>query len=132
MLKVTVDVSADLRRLKRLESTGKIELFAVAIENHKNTRKIKNKQLPTALIGSKFATIGNSVIASETNKFHHLQSIVGKEHHADILHLERHLESDRDYFVTDDNDFLSKREMLFDQLGVQIVTVEELEDLVKE
>jgi len=59
-----------------------------------------------------------------------IRQILGKEHHADILHLERHYNSGRDYFVTDDNDFLAKRIELDEALGLKIVTVNELEELL--
>ena len=109
---------------------GKIEIFAVSIENHLGTNKITKKEIALAVIGSPHATIGNSVIASSVNKYSEIRGVIGREHHADILHLERHLNSGRDYFLTDDNDFLTKKEELFEQFGVKVVTVDELEALV--
>lgn len=130
MIRVTVDVSADLKRLRRLEQAGNLKIHAVSIENHTNTKRIKDKEPPLAVIGSKFATIGNSVIGSSANSYSKLQQIIGKAHHADILHIERHLESGRDCFVTDDQDFLSKRDELASELNLRIVTVQEMEQLV--
>jgi len=132
LLNITVDVSADLKRLRRLELAGQLKIFAVNIENHRETRKIQNKEPPVAVIGSKITTIGNSVTAPTNNKFAPLQRIIGKQHHADILHLERHIESGRDFFITDDNDFLSKREELSRELGIRILTVDEIEQHIEQ
>ena len=130
MLTITADVSADLKRLKNLEGKGLVEIHVVNIENHIHTRKIQKKEMPIAVIGSPHAKIGNAVVAGNKNLHSEIRQILGKEHHADILHLERHYNSGRDYFVTDDNDFLAKRLELDEALGLKIVTVNELEELL--
>lgn len=129
MLQVTCDQNADLKRLRQLEIKGLIQLYGVAIEEIKNTRRIKshNKELPIAVIDSEFSIIGSCVIASDETPYLDIESVIGKQHHADVLHLERHIESKRDIFVTNDNDFLTKRHLLEEKFGTQIMTNEELE-----
>lgn len=125
-LTVTVDRNADLKALRKLEAKGLIELFAVAIEGFEDTNKLKNKELPIAIIGSAFALIGRSSIARNDTPYRRIQAIVGKQNHGDCIHLERHITSGRDVFVTDDNDFLSCRDCLQSEFGVRILTVFEL------
>ncbi|MCP5038893.1 MAG: hypothetical protein GY945_14975 [Rhodobacteraceae bacterium] len=103
----------------------------MAIENHNNTSKIKQKELPIAVVGSKIATIGNADIAADDNKYSEVQNIIGRGHHADALHLEGHRKSGRDIFVTDDNDFLSKKAALFKTLGIRVATVDEIDELTQ-
>lgn len=125
-LTASVDKNADLKALKKVEVSGLVELFAVAIEGFEDTGKIPNKALPIGVIGSKFGLIGSCVIAADDNKYHAIQKIVDRQNHGDCLHLQRHIESGRDVFVTDDNDFLSCRDQLAEAFGVTILTVVEL------
>jgi len=124
---VTCDKNANLKKLRTLERNEEIEIHAVSIEGIEDTKKITNQQLPIAVFDSKFATIGNCVIAADDTPYSEIQRIIGKHNHGDCLHLERHISSGRDVFVTDDNDFLSKRGDLQQRFGVTIKTVEELE-----
>lgn len=123
---VSVDKNADLKALRKLEASGLVELFAVDIEGFEDTKKVKKKELPIAVIDSPFGLIGRSVIAADDNKYQAIQQIVGKQNHGDCLHLERHISSGRDLFVTDDNDFLSCREELDKVLGIIVLSVTEL------
>lgn len=129
MFTVTCDQNADLKRLRRLEIDGKIELHAVAIEELKHTKRIsnQNKEKPMGVWGSPHAKWGEAVWGSETSSFKEIQKIIGKENHADVLHLERHVNSGRDYFVTNDNDFLKHRAVLEKTFAIRITTVDELE-----
>ena len=83
-LSVTCDKNADLRRLRQLQRIGLIELHTLAIEGFENTPKIKNKELQIAVIGSKFAKIGQSAIASNHTPYKVIQSLIGKENHGDL------------------------------------------------
>ena len=125
-LTVSVDRNADLKALKKLEASGLVELFAVAIEGFEDTRKLKNKEPPVAVWDSPLTTWDNSAWASEDSSYEEIEKIVGRQNHGDCLHLERHIESGRDVFVTDDNDFLSCRDRLAEAFGVTILTVTEL------
>ncbi len=129
MCKVTVtcDKNTNLKKLKGLERKGLIKIYAVAIEGFEDTNKITRKELPIAVIDSKFATIGNCVIAADDTPYSKIGRVIGKHNHGDCLHLERHISSGRDVFVTDDNDFLSKKAELHQYFGVNIQTVEDLE-----
>jgi hypothetical protein len=127
-LTVSVDKNADLKSLKRLEASGLIELFAVSIEGFEDTKKLKNQEPPIAVWDSPLGGWDKSVWASDDSKYSDIERIVGKQNHGDCLHLERHIESKRDVFVTDDNDFLSCRHQLSEEFGVTILTVGELKE----
>ena len=126
-LAISVDKNADLKALRKLEVSGLVELYAVGIEGFENTKKLKNKELPVAVWGSPLTTWGNSCWAGEESKYRAIERIVGRQNHGDCLHLERHIESKRDVFVTDDNDFLSCRDQLASEFNVTILTVSELQ-----
>ncbi|PWE28762.1 hypothetical protein DDZ14_18830 [Maritimibacter sp. 55A14] len=82
--------------------------------------------MPHAFIGSRFATIGNSKIVPNETPKKEIEEIVGRQHHGDVLHFLDHLTSGRDVFVTEDNDFLSKRTTLEERFKTKIRTTEEL------
>ena len=109
VITVTVDRNADLKTLKKMEVAGLVELFALGIEGFEDTKKLRNKELPIAIINSPFGLIGHSLSAADDTSYALIEKIVGKQNHGDCLHLERHIASKRDVFVTDDNDFLSCR-----------------------
>jgi predicted nucleic acid-binding protein len=126
VLKIIADVSANMKILRNLEKNGHIEIHVVNIENHKLSNKIKNKKNPVAILDSEFALLDYCVIASDHTPYESIQQIMGKQHHADILHFESHLESKHDLFITEDTDFLSKRGRLSDAFATKIMTPEEL------
>ncbi|MEO8244515.1 MAG: hypothetical protein ABI832_19645 [bacterium] len=123
---VTVDRSANLKELRVLEAARLIEIHVVAIEGFQDTRNLPRKELPGAIINSRFAVIGRSSIVRSDTKYAEIQRIVGKQNHGDCIHLERHIASGRKFFITDDNDFLSCRGELHRLFGVTILTVAEL------
>lgn len=124
---VSVDKNADLKALRRLEAADLVELFAVSIEGFEDTKKLKNQEPPLAVWDSPLGGWGNSVWASDNSKYSEIEKIVGRQNHGDCLHLERHIESKRDVFVTDDNHFLCCREQLASAFDVTILTVSELQ-----
>jgi predicted nucleic acid-binding protein len=128
MITVTCDINANIKPLKKLEREGKIELYAIAIEGMERNRKISadRKQLPVAVFDSPFSTLDNCVIASDHSNYSEIQKVIGRHHHGDVVHLEGHIASKRDVFVTDDNDFLTVREALQDRFEVKIMTVAEI------
>ncbi|MFD1157825.1 hypothetical protein [Roseovarius aestuarii] len=128
MLTVTCDQNADLKRLRKLELAGLVELWCVSIEELKNTRRIAKgrKEPPIIVIGSPHSTWGNAMVASADTPYSELEEIIGRQNHADVLHLERHIESGRDVFATSDKDFLAHRATLESRFSIQIRTVEEL------
>ncbi|MFZ1661119.1 MAG: hypothetical protein WAT77_04105 [Paracoccaceae bacterium] len=125
-LTASVDKNADLKALKKVEVSGLVELFAVAIEGFEDTGKLRNKEPPVAVWDSPLAGWDNSVWGSDDSRYEEIEKIVGRQNHGDCLHLERHIEIGRDVFVTDDNDFLSCRDQLAEAFGVTILTVVEL------
>ncbi|MDW3118977.1 MAG: hypothetical protein R8G60_15265 [Roseovarius pacificus] len=90
-------------------------------------RRFRTKEPPVGVYGSKFSTWDNCVFAGENSSYPEVEKIIGKHNHGDCLHLERHIASGRDVFVTDDNDFLSKRTLLEERFEICILTIEELE-----
>lgn len=130
-LRVTADISANMKTLRSLEQRGLIEIHVVNIENHKSSKKHKRKKNPIGIFDGPFSFFGEVVFAADDTPYHVLNKIIGKEHHADVLHLESHIESGHDFFITEDNDFLSKREVLREKLEVEILTPDELTDRFK-
>ncbi|WP_323775974.1 hypothetical protein [Leisingera sp.] len=125
-LTVTCDRCANIKVLRRLELDGLIEIHAIAIEGMEDNRKVSQKHLPTAVVDSPFAKIGSAVIASDENLYFPISKAMTRDNHGDALHLEGHLRDGRDVFVTDDNDFLSRRDELEAEFGVTIKTADEL------
>ncbi|MCB6179996.1 hypothetical protein LHP98_17900 [Rhodobacter sp. Har01] len=125
-LTVSVDRNADLKALRKLEAAGLVELFGVSIEGIQDTKKLKNQEPPIAVWDSPLGGWDKSVWASDDSKYSEIERIVGRQNHGDCLHLERHIESKRDVFVTDDKHFLSCRHQLSEAFGVTILTVSEL------
>ncbi|WP_170574983.1 hypothetical protein [Ruegeria atlantica] len=127
-LTVTWDPSADLKILRKLERKECVELWAVNIEAVKTTKKIdaERKRLPTMIIGSPLATIGNAKIASDETPYKRINAILGRGHYADALHLEDHIVSGRDLFATSDTDFLKHREQLEVEFNIRIMTAQEI------
>ena len=131
MLKVSCDRNVNIKVLRQLELRGMIEVHGVAIEGHEDNRKLSNKTLAYAFIGSPFAKIGNcKIVPNETPK-KEIEEIIGSQHHGDVRHFLDHLLSGRDVFVTDDNDFLSKRAILEQRFKTKVLTTEELAEMTK-
>lgn len=95
MLTITCDQNADLKRLRKLELAGLVELWCVSIEELKNTKRIPNerKEPPILVIGSQHSKWGNAVLAAADTSYRELEKIIGRQNHADVLHLERQIES---------------------------------------
>lgn len=129
MLKVTCDQSANLKLLRRLELEGGIELFAISIEMMRQTGRIRpdHKQQPIAVWDSPHSTWDNAVFAPQDTAYSEIEEIIGKSNHADVLHLEGHISSGRDVFVTSDTDFLKHKDVIHQRFGATIMTAEELE-----
>ena len=104
---VTKDVSANLKKLKKLKSMGLIKITQVKIETQ--TAKIPNKILPTGVWKH---TNWNDMIwgsKEDSGRFEKLKNILGKEHIEDAIQVSTHIREKYDYFVTEDHDILDKR-----------------------
>lgn len=122
---VTKDISADLRKLKALEKKGVIKVYQVKIENY--TKKIKNTDLSNFVFD--YSLFGEGLLGSEEDaeRFEKIKAIIGKDKIGDALHLDTHLREKRDYFVTEDTDFLRHRSSLEKEFkGLKIRNTEEL------
>ena len=125
---VTIDTSADLGKLKKLENQGLIRIEKVNIENRmKKVRKIH----PTVGILS-YAHLPFRL--GPYDNFDKIVSIIGKQNVSDAMILETHIYSQNDYFVTNNpNDFIrnGKREKLEKGFsGLKILTVDELKNIL--
>ncbi|MEQ8367740.1 MAG: hypothetical protein RIB61_13625 [Roseicyclus sp.] len=125
MLRVTRDSGANVRLLRRLENDGLIQIHDVLLENGRENRKVKQKLIPIAVWGQ--SRWDESVWAPEENHFDEICAIIGRCNAADAMHLEAHLRCGNDVFVTEDSDFISKREELEMTFSCRIRTPEELE-----
>ena len=128
-IKVTRDSGANVKTLRRLERAGLIECHDVKLENGRENKKIKRKILPVMVWGH--ARWGEAVRADKDCYFDEISEIIGKDGIADAMHLEAHLRSEHDVFVTEDNDFLSKRDQLSAAFGCGIMTPEELAEMLQ-
>lgn len=128
MITVTKDSGANFRILRRLERQGLISICEVELENE--TPKIKKKIKPIGVFGQ--VKYGKAVFSSKEsgNMYREILGIIGNAQYKDSLHLEAHIRNGFDYFVTEDNDFLGKRKELKKRFNVQIVTPEELEEII--
>ncbi len=128
-LKITVDKNVDLKRLRKLEQQGKIEIIDVKIEN---PTKIKNKALPLAVLGH--TKLGEMLLADNNSFYDQIIKILGTDKIGDAIILDAHSRSKNDLFVTNDKDaFINygKRERLEKSFSnLKIVTVVELEQII--
>lgn len=129
-LKITVDKNVDLKKLRKLEQQGKIEIIEVKIEN--TTNKVNNKVLPLAVLGH--TRLGEMLLADNNSFYDHIVKIIGVDKVRDAIILDAHIRSKNDYFVTNDKDtFINycKRERLEKSFpNLEIVTVIELEHII--
>lgn len=123
-VKITRDSGANFKLLKNLVNENYIEIFDVLTENE--TRKVKNKILPTAIFG--YSEYGACELAG-AGVYEEILEIIGKENFGDAVKLDTHIRNNFDYFVTEDNNFMKKREILEKKFGVKIVTPNELMEL---
>ncbi|MEQ9568129.1 MAG: hypothetical protein RLN85_20345, partial [Pseudomonadales bacterium] len=128
VLSVTADRNANLKLLKNLSKQGKIQLHSVAIEGNQKARGKINKELPMAVLDSPFALLDQCVLGDDDTHFKEIEETIGKHNHGDVLHLERHLNSGRDLFVTDDRDFLDCRKTLCERFGVTVLSCSEIQE----
>jgi len=128
--KVTRDPSANLKILKKLEKENFIEIYDVILEGGRENQKVKRKILPVGVWNH--SRWDESVWADDDNVYNDLREILGKDKIKDAMQLETHIRNKFDYFVTEDNDFLCKREVLKEKFGVNIVTPNELQELYQQ
>ncbi len=128
--KITRDANANVKILKSLEKKGLLEIYDVMLENGRENKKIRNKILPDGVCNH--SRCDECVVGSdEDGIFGDIYKILGKNKLEDAMHLEAHIRNKHDYFITEDNDFLQKREMLEAKFGVNILTPKELQELYK-
>lgn len=129
-LSVTRDSGANVKLLKKLEKDGLIKIHDVMMENGRVNKKVKEKILPTGVWNH--SVWGEFVWGSDDSAYDDILKIIGKNHIEDVMHLEAHIRSKQDYFVTEDRDFLDKREELKAAFPVKIVTPTELEGICRQ
>ncbi|MFW6110266.1 MAG: hypothetical protein ACOC6Q_02475 [Patescibacteria group bacterium] len=121
---VTADISANQKTLRALEHEGLIEVTQIDIETPApKTKKIK----PTGVWGR--TKWGKCVWGSkeESKFFEQIKDIIGRDKIDDAMHLNNHIRDRRDYFVTEDHDFLRHRGQLETTFtGLKIRTPNEL------
>ncbi|SRR6266567_2608938 len=126
---VTADSGANLKLLRELERQGLITITVVDLENGKHN-SVSDKLGPVGVWG-KCKWGDGSVWGSEDNIYKQVLSVVGGHNYQDARHLEAHDRSGNDIFVTEDyDDILSKKEALFEQIGIRVMSPEELKSLL--
>jgi hypothetical protein len=130
-LTVTLDSGVDYKRARKLEVEGLIEITMVNFENGRENRKAKVKQNPTAVWDQ--TNWDEMVWADEEDVFFEgLKTLLGANHIKDCIQLEAHHKSGRDYFVSEDkDDILSRKEELEELFGIKVLTLDELEEVIK-
>lgn len=130
-LSVTCDSSANKKILRELEKLGLIQIFDVNIETFsKKTEKVK-----AVAVWDHSKWNDGSVWGSGSGHFQSAKEIIGGHNIGDAQHLEAHLRSGNDVFVTEDLDeFIrnGRREELERKFsGLKIMTPDELKGLCK-
>jgi hypothetical protein len=130
IISITRDKGANLKKLRRLENDGKIQINEIQFEEM--PKKYKKAILPVAVFDQ--TSWDQCVLAGDDCKYEEIREIIGKSNVRDAINLEAHLRNGFDYFVTEDkNEFIKngRREMLESKfLGLKIVTVVELEHII--
>lgn len=127
ILSVTRDSGANVKLLKKLESVGFIIIHDVMLENGRKNQKVKSKSLPVMVLDH--SRLNECVLGGSDSIYKDLLNIIGKDNVEDAMHLEAHIRNGNDYFITEDTDFLNKRDDLKQNFGVNILTPRELEKL---
>jgi hypothetical protein len=125
---VTMDTSADFKRLKKMQDAGLIEVENVNLEN--SVKKIRATHLTVGILG--VAKLPFRL--GPYDIYQKILSIIGSQNIQDAMILEAHIDSGNDYFVTNNvDDFINngKRENLENYFsGLKILRVGELENLI--
>jgi hypothetical protein len=126
-VKITRDASANVKILKNLENEGLIEIHDVMLEGGRENKKVINKVFPIGVCNH--SRWDESVWGSDDdNTYDEIREIIGKDKIEDAMYLEAHIRNGHEYFVTEDNDFLSKRNILKEKFRVNIITPEGLQE----
>ena len=128
-VKITRDSGANVKVLRKLELEELIMCTDVLLENGRENKKIKKKEKPAGVWS--LTRWGESVWAGEVSRYDTIVRIIGKNSAADALHLDTHLRIQNEFFVTEDTDFLKKREELETEFSCRIVTPNELVELLR-
>ncbi|MEP0190056.1 MAG: hypothetical protein ABJE00_06535 [Erythrobacter sp.] len=128
-LTLTVDGNANQKLLRRLESKGFVELHALNMESMISNKKMNRKDMPLAVLDSPHSTLDNCVIAANDTIYSNVSNVMTKDNHGDAMQLEGHIRSGRDVFVTDDRDFLDRRDALKGQFGVEVKSTKEIAEM---
>jgi len=126
---LTVDGNADQRLLRQLENQGFVEIHAINIESAIDNKKLTRKDMPLAVFDSPHSTFDNCVIASDDTIWPDISAAMTKDNHGDAMQLEGHIRSGRDIFVTDDKDFLNRRDALREKFGVTVKSTREIAEM---
>ncbi len=127
---VTRDSGANVKILKNLEKDSFIFIHDVMLENGRENKKVKNKVFPVAVLNH---SRWNEAIISKNNDstYDDIRKIIGNNNIKDAMHLEAHIRNSHDYFVTEDRDFLDKRQELEKKFSIKIVTPAELDRICR-
>ena len=130
MKTVTRDSGANVKILRALERAGLIQVTDVLLENGRTNKKFSAKEPAIFVIGH--SHIGECVIAANHTPHSRIREIIGRDprHVKDAMHLETHLRLGHDYIVTEDSDFLSKKDILCQEFECEIVTPDELREML--
>lgn len=122
---VTKDVSADLKKLKKLERKGLILIKQVKIENV--SKKVSDQPLPNGVWGHTKWDEMKWASEDDAERFEQLKRIIGKGNIKDAIHVDTHIRDGNNYFVTEDTDILNVRKQLEQRFnGLKIRTPDEL------
>ncbi|MDJ0613318.1 MAG: hypothetical protein QNJ29_06535 [Rhizobiaceae bacterium] len=142
--KITKDVCANEKILRKLERAGHIELYINDMELPPSGSKIsKYNSLPFGFSCSNpdckcqdgIGGFGDGSVerphsywmTSEHEKlFKSIEAIIGSAHRRDCRQLFHHYKNERDIFVTEDTDILNFSERLHQELGIVVKTPEDL------
>lgn len=130
ILSVTRDSGANVKFLLGLQNDGFIKIHDVMLENGRENKKVKDKVLPVGVYNH--GKWGEFVWGGKDTTYDDVRQIIGRDNIKDAMHLEAHIRNKHDYFVTEDRDFLDKREELETKFNIKIVTPQELEKICRQ
>jgi hypothetical protein len=126
---ITRDSGANVKILKNLEKDGFISIHDVMLENGRENKKVKDKIIPVGVWGH--GRLNEMVWGREDSVYDDTRQIIGNNNIKDAMHLEAHIRNGHDYFVTEDRDFLSKRQELEKKFSIKIATPAELDRICR-
>ncbi len=132
-MKILIDKNVNSKELKKLCEDHNFNCEILSIENLEQQNKKVHQTKGLLILGGPSKLNGRLGDKESEDKLEFLKQIIGKENMGDILHLEASLFEEVDYFITEDNDILSKRQEIQKKFpNLKILKLEEFKKITIE